>query len=240
MITSTTCPDAKGSMRALALIAVALLPGLAAASAGDGAFALRCERDMKPRFEVSARALAFDVRNTVSARILNTRSADASAGKLLLGVTSSEHRIEITFDGPALLDASTATECLAPRISVELGFSPMRVDVAREFRGNPCAYAAVYEHEMQHVGVYRTQLPLVQRRVREALEQHYGGKPLFAPAGQGLARLEADVDGWLRPLIKGELERVKLLQAALDSPEETYRLSHACLGGVADAVGGGL
>jgi hypothetical protein len=55
-----------------------------------------------------------------------------------------------------------------------------------------------------------------------------------------MARLAADVDNWLRPLIKSELDRVSLLQAALDSPEETFRLSHACLGEVAAAVGGGL
>jgi hypothetical protein len=228
-------------MRAPALVlAAALLPQLAAASAGDGAFALRCERDMKPRIEVSAREVAFDVRNTLSARILNTRSADASAGNLLLGITSSESRTEILFDGPTLLNARATGECLAPRISVELSFSPVRVDVAREFRADSCPYATVYAHEMQHVQIYREQLPLAVDKVRAALDQRYGNKPLFAPAGQGMARLAADVDSWLRPLIKEELDRVKLLQAALDSPEETFRLSHACQGAVAAAIGGGL
>jgi hypothetical protein len=227
-------------MRALAIAIAVLLPQLAAASVGDGAFALRCEREMTPRLEVTAREVAFDVRNTVSARVLNTRSADASAGRLLLGITSSESRSDITFDGPALLDARAAGECIAPHISVELSFSPMRVDVAREFRVNSCSYAAVYAHEMQHVQIYRTQLPEVARRVRAALEQRYANKPLFAPAGQGLARLEADVDGWLRPLINAELARVRVLQAEIDSPEETFRLSHACMGELADAVGGGL
>jgi hypothetical protein len=225
-------------MRALPLAAALLLPGIAAASAaGDAAFALRCERELKPSFEVTARETKFDVYNTVSSWVLNTRGTHANASQLMLGMTSTSPRSEILIDAPGLQDRRTALECVAPRISVDLSYSPLRVDVAREFRTSTCPYRVVYEHEMQHVQLYREQLPRIQRKVRAELERRYGSRPLFAPAGQGLARLESDVDTWLRPMIRAELDQVEQFQAALDTPEESARLSHACFGEVAAAVG---
>lgn len=232
-------------MRALATLALPLALGLAlllpveagASPVAAGEFARRCERELKPVLEVTAHETQFDVHNSVSSWVLNTRSEHASTSHLLLGLTSSNVRSEILIDGPGLLDRSTARECIAPRISVDLSYNPLRVDVAREFHGNSCAYRTIYNHEMEHVRLYREQLPLVQRRLREELQRRYGNRPLFAPAGQALDRLEADVDAWLRPLIRSELGEVERLQAALDTPEESARLSQACFGEVAAAVG---
>jgi hypothetical protein len=223
-----------------ALAALLLLGAPAAVHAAVGAdasFKLRCEREMKPVLEVRAHEIKFNTSNTVSSRVLNTRGTYANASQMLMGMTSGSTRTEITVDGPALVDRAGTRECIAPRIAVDLAYSPMEVYVAREFNIHSCPYRAVYAHEMQHVQVYRESLPQIERHVREALAARYGERPLYAAAGDGLDQLQADVDNWLRPFIKAELARVEVLQGSLDTQEETHRLSHACLGEVATAMG---
>lgn len=222
---------------ATAMLLAALRPGLARAEApGAGAFEQRCERDMKPVLEVRAHEAAFFVDNRVSTRVLHTRETDGRASQLMLGLTSSTTRTEVVFDGPALLDKAGGRECVAPRIWVDLSYAPLHVYVAREFSAVSCPYRAVVAHEMQHVELYRTRLPMVERTVRAALERRYGGGPMYAPAGHGLDRLADDVDNWLRPLIRAELAVVAALQLDIDSPEEEFRLSRACQGEAASQL----
>lgn len=221
---------------AVAAAATLLAPGIARAAHGD-AFELHCERQMKPVLEVTASSPSFDLDNTVSSRVLHTRYRQASVSQLSLGLTAGQMRTEITFDAPALLDTGGKRECVAPHIYVELGYHPLSVYVAREFNPYSCSYRAIYAHEMEHIRIYRDELPAAQRTVQDELLRRYGGHPLYAPAGRGIALLEADVDQWLRPLIQRELARIEAEQAALDSPEETFRLSHACHGEVASLVG---
>jgi hypothetical protein len=73
--------------------------------------------------------------------------------------------------------------------------------------------------------------------VRAALAGRYGAHPMYIRPGSGLAGLENDVDTWLRPLIRAELEAVERHQLLLDTPEESFRLSHSCLGEVEKAMG---
>ncbi|MGZ5202798.1 MAG: hypothetical protein ACXWC4_23795 [Telluria sp.] len=217
------------------LLAALLLPCPLLAAAGD--FTDRCEREMKPVLEVHAHEADFDVVSVVASRVLNTRVSDGSASHMTLGMTSGTHRTEITLDAPALRDNASRRECVSPRIYVDLAYKPLQVFVAREFHQQSCAYRTVYAHEMRHVQVYRDNLPVLERRVRDALEQRYGKRPLYLPAEAGIKQLETDVDTWLRPFIKELLADVERQQAALDSPEEIFLLSHACLGEVEAAMG---
>jgi hypothetical protein len=213
------------------------LPFAALASPGIDAFAQRCEREMKPVIDVRARAAPITVHRTVSGKVLSTRSAYANASQQMLGMTSGKTRTEILFDGPGLLDPAGERECVAPRILVDLSYHPLDVYVAREFNQYSCPYREIYAHEMRHVALYRESLPLLERKLGQVLAERYGDRPLYARPGQGLARLEHDVDYWLRPLIKEELARLEQLQRNLDTPEETFRLSYACSGEVASIMG---
>lgn len=221
--------------RLLFLATLVLLPAIAGAATADG-FALRCEREMQPAFEVHLRESRFDVHNEVSSRVLHTRETHGAASQLMLGLTSGTIRTEVLFDAPGLLDRGAKRECVAPRVEVDLSYDPLRVYVAREFNTYSCAYRTIYEHEMRHVEVYRTELPKVRAAIREALAQHFPG-PLYAPAGEGLQRLSAEVDDWLRPLVRLELARVADMQHEIDSPEEEFRLKEACGGEVASTLG---
>jgi hypothetical protein len=90
---------------------------------------------------------------------------------------------------------------------------------------------------MQHVKIYRDNLPLIEQRVRKELVRRYGGHPLYAPRDKGLAILHEQIEGWLRPLLKAELAKVELQQLVLDSRDENERLSHLCQGEIASAMG---
>jgi hypothetical protein len=217
------------------LLSPLLLACCAVAAAAD--FTARCEREMKPVLEVRAHEADFNVTSAVGSRVLNSRVSDGSSSHMTLGMTSGTHRTEIMLDAPGLRDKASGRECVSPHIYVDLAYQPLQVYVAREFHEQTCAYRTVYAHEMRHVQVYRDNLPVLERRVREALLERYGSQPLYMPVRAGLDRLESDVDTWLRPYIKSLLADVERQQAALDTKEETYLLSHACLGEVEQAMG---
>ncbi|WP_147373999.1 hypothetical protein [Massilia cavernae] len=218
-----------------ALVLAAALP--AAARGANPSFEQRCEQEMKPMFEVSLRESGYTVDNTVSSRVLNNRSVHHYAGEQMLGMTALEARTVVSFDGPALADKASGRECVAPRISVALTFPKMSVFVAREFAPASCSYRQVLEHELRHVQLYRDQFPGLVERVRHGLAARFGGKPLYADHGKGLEALEADIDNWLRPFIKAEIGRMEVAQAAMDTPDESFRLSIACNGELANNLG---
>lgn len=219
------------------LLLLWLLPSRAIAVIPADSFEQRCEREMLPKIEVHAHRPGFVVNNTVSSRVLNTRNDAVRVGQSMMGLTASSTRAEISIDGPGLADVASGRECIAPKIEVDLSYQPLDVFVAREFHPASCAYRAVFAHELQHVKVYADSLPVIERQVRAALEQRYGGRPLYAERGKALESLQAQIDGWLRPLIKAELAKVDQLQQALDGVDETEKLSHSCQGEVAHLMG---
>lgn len=221
----------------LLLLLLLLLPSHVNAANPADNFEQRCEREMLPKIEVHAHRPGFVVNNTVSSRVLNTRGDSVRVGQSMMGLTASTTRAEISIDGPGLADAASGRECIAPIIEVDLSYQPLDVFVAREFHPASCAYRAVFTHELQHVKVYADSLPVIERAVRAALEQRYAGKPLYAERGKALAALQEQIDGWLRPLIKAELAKVDRLQLALDSVDESDKLSHSCHGEVAHLMG---
>jgi hypothetical protein len=225
-------------MRIVAAVCAALLllPCQAEAS-DDPGFLSRCEAEMKPVLEVRAREAKFDLTSSVSSRVLNTRATYSTSSQMTLGMTSGTERTEIMLDAPGLRDVTGKRECVSPRIYVDLAYQPLQVFVAREFHQQSCAYRTVYEHEMRHVKVYRDNLPALEQRVRAALQQRYGSRPLYSAPGGGLQKLQDDVDNWLRPLIRAEVAEIERQQTQLDTGEETYRLSHACLGEIERAMG---
>lgn len=220
-------------------LALAALPGMAAAApTPDLSFEQRCEREMKPRFDVSLTQAGHHIDNTVSSRVLNNKSVHNLAGEFMLGMTALETHTGVLVDGPALGDKATGRECVSPRISVELVVPRMSVYVAREFSPASCSYRKILEHEMRHVELYREQFPEVEARVRAGLAARFGDRPLYARHGAGRAALQAEVDQWLRPFIRTEIARMEVAQAAMDTPEESFRLYGACQGELASNLTG--
>jgi hypothetical protein len=219
------------------LLLLLIVPGPARATPSVNTFEQRCEREMSPSIHVRAKPPGFIVHNSVSSRVLNTRGSYSRAGEAMMGMTASSTRAEIDIDGPSLVDVTSARECIAPRISVELSYQPLDVYVAREFHPASCSYREVYAHELRHVRIYVDNLPRIEHLVRMELTRRYASQPLYAPRGQGLALLQDQIDNWLRPLIRAELAKVEEQQAALDTRDEVERLSHMCQGEVGNLMG---
>jgi hypothetical protein len=90
---------------------------------------------------------------------------------------------------------------------------------------------------MRHIKVYLDHLPRVEAVVRAALFERFGNKPLYAPKGQAMALLQREIDGRWLPYFRAEMEKVKPLQQAVDSPKEYERLSKVCKGEVQSLIG---
>ena len=227
----------KTALAVLALILLLPSPS-AAAAAPSAAFIARCERDLAPQVDVEWKIFGYDVTNTVSSRVLNTKAVHGYPGEFTLGLTAMRSRAEISLSAPSLTDAASGQECLAPRVSVELLLPRMDVFVARELPATSCPFRAVMEHEMQHVKVYEEALPLLADTLRARIHARFARGPLYAPAGTGMARLDEDVDRWLRPMIQAELLRVEQRQRLIDSDEESFRLSGVCGGELSARMAG--
>jgi hypothetical protein len=217
----------------LLTLALALASPSAAADPKT-AFEARCETEMLPKLEVTMLPLNYEINNSVSSRILFYRSEHVHSGEMMLGSTSLQKTSEVSFGGSTLTDAGANRECIAPSVSVTLTFRPVNVYIAREFRPNTCAYNTVLKHEMRHVKLYEDEVPKMTDKVREQLRLRYGQRPLYAKAGETLAQLQQDVDEWLRPLIRSELERIEKKQVEVDTFEEKMQMSQACLGQLAE------
>lgn len=209
----------------------------AVATGGLDSFEQRCEAQLRPSVRVTASPLRYVLNNKLSTRLLSNRAAYASSVHTIMGMTFSSTHADISLDGPALIDAAKGRECIAPRIEVELSFQPLEVFVAREFSPQSCAYREVLAHEMKHVKIYADNLTRIEGMVRSALARRYEDRPVYAPAGRGLATVQDDIDAWLGTMLREELAKVELMQVQLDGTDETERLSHACMGEVASMMG---
>lgn len=120
--------------------------------------------------------------------------------------------------------------CVRPDVQMRLGYSEMRVDLARELEPNTCLYNEILGHEMRHVGAYRTYLPEAKSRLAAALNERLPAPRVlrFASMQEAGKYFEDLQDNWLSPLAVSTLDGVKEAQSAIDTPEEYARLSNAC------------
>jgi hypothetical protein len=198
-------------------------------------FEQRCQ-SMRPSVSVLALPPTYRLVNNLSTQILNTRATYASSSHSTMGMTASRVHVDVSVDGPSLLDVRGDRECIAPRIDVVLALEPLEVYVAREFSVFSCAYREVFKHEMQHVKLYTEELRRIEGLARAQLQQRHG-QLVYGRPGQGLAAIQDEIDTWLTAFLRAEMEKVELLQVQFDTYEETEKLSHACLGEVAMMMG---
>lgn len=198
----------------------------------------RCEEAMKATVTVLAvQENAYSIDNTRSYLSLTDLKGKAPANAFVLGLTRTQGRLSIGSEGALLRDPLSGYECIAPKIEVELYYTPIVIYVGREFAPGTCAYQEILAHEMRHLKAYRDHLPKVERTVRKALSDRFNNKPLYARTGQASASLKREIDtGWM-PYMKRELASVEVRQAAIDTPEEYARLSRVCKGEVQSLIG---
>ena len=211
---------------------------IAASAAPRTAFQARCEDTIGKAVSVlTATQNGYTVDNTRSFHTLSAMQKQQSALTHVLGLTKTESRVSIGAGGPTLRDPLSGYECIAPKITVSLFYSPVIIYIGSEFSPGTCAYKQILAHEMRHLNTYLDHLPKVEAVVRAALAKRFDNKPLYAPAGQVKALMQQEINtGWL-PFIKKEMAKVELLQSAIDTPKEYARLSKVCKGEVQSLIG---
>jgi hypothetical protein len=223
-------------MKALLVPLLLLAPGLAWGA--RTAFQVRCEDTIsKAQVLLTSRQGGYSVDNSLSWRKLTAMKREDPRRNYVLGLTRTESRVSIGVDGPMLVDQATGYECVAPKVAVQVYYTPIVIYVSREFAPGSCAYQEILAHEMRHLNTYLDHLPKVETRVRAALKRRFDDKPLYAPKGQAKLLLEREIDGTWMPYIRKEMAKVEQLQAAIDAPKEYARLSKICKGEVQSIIG---
>ena len=200
-------------------------------------FQVRCEDSITKAVSVlTSTQNGYSINNSISFHGLTAMKPGGGPNSFVLGLTKTESRMSIGLNGPMLVDPVSGYECVAPKITVSLFYSPIVVYVGREFPPGSCAYQEILAHEMRHLKTYLDHLPKVEVTVRAALSKRFDNKPLYAPAGRARALLQQEINtGWMT-YIKNEMAKVEVLQAAIDTPQEYARLSKVCKGEVQSLI----
>ena len=155
----------------------------------------------------------------------------------VLGLTRATSRASFEIRTTSYVERSGRWECSSPQITVNYGFSPMVVYVAKEFPVGSCAYDEIYRHELRHVKAYQDHLIRIERDLTDTLTRRFAtGQVWRAPKGQTRLMLEKEMNERWLPFIKREIERVESAQRLIDTPEEYARVSGACGGEIKRVV----
>ncbi|MGZ3182865.1 MAG: hypothetical protein ACXU8N_10515 [Telluria sp.] len=214
-----------------------VLAALAAGDAVASAAALRSRCEATPASSIlNVHPATYAIDHSQSYRTLARMKQPLGARAYVLGLTRTESHVSIRSTGTLYTDPAEHLECIAPRVTVDLWYSPVTIYVGREFAPGSCSYRAILDHELRHYTTYERHLRTVEENVRAALQQRFSGRPLYAPQGQVHAQLAHEIDARWLPYIKSELGQVETLQAAIDSPAEYARLSKVCRGEVQSII----
>jgi hypothetical protein len=225
-----------------ALVAAAVVGGLLAGCDAASSIAARaglatsfeaqCEKSLPPtKIEVVTIPVTWNTDRTRSVAELTRLSGDSGDVNRALGLTTAEIGHQAFVETSGIEDSQTGRSCTRPAIRVELAMTPMTVYVSREFAGDPCREAAIVEHEMKHVMVYKNFLSSIAAEVRDALSREYGNK-VFQFRDRADARRDSEkrLSDQLHGLLADNARRVKALQTEVDSPEEYARVASECGG----------
>jgi len=187
--------------------------------------------------KVEAYDNGYRIDNSLPYRTLTRMKRAAADGGFVLGLTRAESRVAVSVEGTIIGDPATGTECLRPLVNVSLSYEPIVIYVGREFEPGTCAYREILAHEMRHLKAYVDYLPKVESRVLDRMAQRFDGRPVVAPQGQALRRVQQELDRTWMPFLKRAMAEAKTRQAAIDSPKEYARLGKVCRGEVQSLIG---
>ena len=222
-------------------VACAIAAGLPGCDAVTGAaqragvlptFEAHCAKALPAtRVAVNALPAPYDTDFSRPYAELTRMGVEAGADERVIGLTRARmsHRATIVVAG--IEEPRSRKVCVRPEIDVELSLLPLTVFVGREFRDDDCRRAAIVEHELKHVAVYRAYLDEVAGEVREEVARAYGNTVMqFASRDEAQREIEQALVGYLNPLLERTSREVKRRQATVDTPDEYARVAAACGG----------
>lgn len=163
-----------------------------------------------------------------------TKEATGAAlvgNRLTMGLASAVWTYDFSLNGRALKTASGRTCVAVANLRVTVRLEDLQVRLASELRPGSCAYNEVLEHELEHVSIYRTSLPLAAEAMQASLNT---AGVIRVAVGQSEDEAYAKLKQEVLDVLDGQLHKHKNLtaqkHAAHDSPAEYGRVADSCQG----------
>jgi hypothetical protein len=211
------------------LAALALVGGMVLVAGLPKPMALICEAELQPtEVHVTTAPVVLDTNLSMSTAQL-TDMAATGTGHLVHGLTRTNMRSLVTVASSGITNPLTRKHCLRPIVDVRLAFEPMTVFITSDQPQGTCQFDVTMRHEMQHVAVYQRFLDTAAVDVETYLRDHFGNRIYyFANSKEAQRRMSDETSQKIGPFVEEEMNRVRGLQAPLDTPEEYLRLERAC------------
>lgn len=154
-----------------------------------------------------------------------TAMGAAVAGRHVLGLAQTQLKWGVSISSRGLTHRLGGQHCMRPTIEVKLAFDPMTILVAREQPEGSCAFNITMEHERKHVRIYERFLDRVAPQIEAELRSRIGNRILyFATEAEAERHVQTSLKEYLAPMVDKSMQEVTALQAAIDTPEEYFRL----------------
>lgn len=190
-----------------------------------------CERQLRPtQVRVTTTPVVYDSNFTMSTSGL-TAMAATGTGRLVHGLTRTNMRSLVTVGSNGITNPITRLHCLRPIVEVRLAFEPMTVFITSDQPKGTCQFDVTMRHELQHVSVYQNFLDSAAHEVEKYLLDHFGNRIYyFDSAEEAQKQMSDETSKRIGPFVEEAMNRVRELQAPLDTPEEYLRLQRSCSG----------
>jgi len=155
-----------------------------------------------------------------------------------LGLARGTATVRFEIKGQTLQAQNGRSECTSFNIKLSYGFSPIIVYVSREFPPGSCAHDEIYRHELEHVKTYQQHAQDIRNEITQSLKQRFENtSPWYGQPGENGPRMQRELDERWLPYIQRLLDKVKIAQRKIDSPEEYARLADSCGGQIKRTIG---
>jgi len=166
-----------------------------------------------------------------SYRQLRALTEDYRQQQETLGLARGNASTRFAIEGRTWRAKNAQSECSSFEIRLSYGFSPITVYVGREFAKGSCAHDEIYRHELQHVESYQQHARAIRDEITQTLKQRFeSSTPWYGAPGETATRLQRELDERWLPYVQRMLDRVKVAQRRIDSPEEYARVAASCNG----------
>ena len=134
----------------------------------------------------------------------------------ILGLTHASPTAAFEFT-PVILVDTDGRSCAVPSVKIKLGFSELKVYLAREL-GGACRRSAVWEHEQEHVSVWRNHLRAGAQLLRPMLQKSLARPYYFSSREDADTALRPQVEAQVAALLQRLRAGINAAQGEIDSP----------------------
>jgi hypothetical protein len=221
----------KSGLTIVAAVALVAFLFLATGTRGSGPMPTICAMKLQPtQVHVTIAPVTYKTDFSLPASRL-TAMAATGTGRLVHGLTRTNMRSLVTVGSNGITNPVTGSHCLRPIVDVRLAFEPMTIFITSDQPRGSCQFDVTMRHELQHVKVYEAFLDTASHDVERYLRDHFGNRIYyFDSAEQAQQEMSDETSKRIGPFVEEEMNRVRDLQAPLDTPDEYLRLERSCSG----------